>query len=66
MGIIDQMKVGLIKCGGEKLQIKKGQPGALKLLHMQSSRRGHTILVYCTQPCPVFYTRDRVPGLEPT
>jgi len=59
------MKVGPIKCGGEKLQIKEGQPCALKLPHMQGPRRGPTILVYCTKPYPAFYTRGCFQDLNP-
>ena len=36
------------------MKLKKWQPGALKLPHTQRPGRGPTILVYCTQPYPVF------------
>ena len=35
---------------------KRGSPSALKLPHTQGLGRGPTILVYCTQLYPVFYT----------
>jgi len=44
---------------------KKWQPGALNLPHMQGPGRGPTILVDCTQPYPIFYTRGCFQDLNP-